>query len=388
MCSAADFQPWLPLDAIIANDGRIRRFPRGDMIIRKDEYGSSLFVILEGWSSGWPRPPPRAAGGVLRPGAGRHGFARSVGSWPDAGRRNTGRGGGRARRSGCASAPQAPCARTSTHSPRIIRPSPCVRRKCLASSRRLHAARAAPASMRAKTTRWSSSFAGRGCARSATGRSVPASASTSSIASAVCCAAAGMPDLRSRGRRGARRDRGGSLVRDLRQFRLDASLQERDRPACEHQSHHRAGAADLRGRQSSRRPAPDQQRLCARDEARRQRRAHGQPYLRQRHVRPRRNRGGFRDDASRQPARHRLCRCDPHPDASGAEIRAAGPAAGTRAQLQRNRRDHRRSRDHASGHDGLLRRSPIHQRPGRHGDQSRSLRRMRRLRAGLRERSQ
>lgn len=43
-----DFPSQLPLDGIIANDGRVRRFQRGDVIIRKGEYGNSLFVILEG----------------------------------------------------------------------------------------------------------------------------------------------------------------------------------------------------------------------------------------------------------------------------------------------------------------------------------------------------
>lgn len=45
---AAEFQAWLPLDQIIANDGRLRRYQRGEVIIRKGDYGNSLFVILEG----------------------------------------------------------------------------------------------------------------------------------------------------------------------------------------------------------------------------------------------------------------------------------------------------------------------------------------------------
>lgn len=45
---AAEFQPWLPLDQIIANDGRLRRCQRGEVIVRKGDYGNSLFVILEG----------------------------------------------------------------------------------------------------------------------------------------------------------------------------------------------------------------------------------------------------------------------------------------------------------------------------------------------------
>ncbi|MFZ0694422.1 MAG: 4Fe-4S dicluster domain-containing protein, partial [Alphaproteobacteria bacterium] len=46
--SASEFQSWLPLDQIIANDGRLRRYQRGEVIIRKGDYGNSLFVILEG----------------------------------------------------------------------------------------------------------------------------------------------------------------------------------------------------------------------------------------------------------------------------------------------------------------------------------------------------
>ncbi len=46
--AAGDFPAWLPLASIIANDGRLRRFERGEVIIRKGDYGNSLFVILEG----------------------------------------------------------------------------------------------------------------------------------------------------------------------------------------------------------------------------------------------------------------------------------------------------------------------------------------------------
>ena len=46
--AADDFPAWLPLESIIANDGRLRRFERGEIIIRKGDYGNSLFVILEG----------------------------------------------------------------------------------------------------------------------------------------------------------------------------------------------------------------------------------------------------------------------------------------------------------------------------------------------------
>ncbi|MGH6738607.1 MAG: cyclic nucleotide-binding domain-containing protein, partial [Bradyrhizobium sp.] len=45
---AEDFPAWLPLDQIIANDGRLRRYGRGEIIIRKGDYGDSLFAILEG----------------------------------------------------------------------------------------------------------------------------------------------------------------------------------------------------------------------------------------------------------------------------------------------------------------------------------------------------
>jgi Fe-S-cluster-containing dehydrogenase component/CRP-like cAMP-binding protein len=46
--SPDEFQTWLPLDKIIANDGRLRRFQQGEVIIRKGDYGNSLFIILEG----------------------------------------------------------------------------------------------------------------------------------------------------------------------------------------------------------------------------------------------------------------------------------------------------------------------------------------------------
>ena len=45
---ATEFQTWLPLDQIIANDGRLRRYQAGEVILRKGDYGNSLFVILEG----------------------------------------------------------------------------------------------------------------------------------------------------------------------------------------------------------------------------------------------------------------------------------------------------------------------------------------------------
>lgn len=44
----SEFDPRLPLDQIIANDGRLLRFQPGEVILRKGDYGNSLFVILEG----------------------------------------------------------------------------------------------------------------------------------------------------------------------------------------------------------------------------------------------------------------------------------------------------------------------------------------------------
>ena len=45
---AQDFPARLPLEGIIANDGRLRRCRRGETIIREGDYGNSLFAILEG----------------------------------------------------------------------------------------------------------------------------------------------------------------------------------------------------------------------------------------------------------------------------------------------------------------------------------------------------
>jgi Fe-S-cluster-containing dehydrogenase component/CRP-like cAMP-binding protein len=52
--AAADFPVSLPLEGVIANDGRLRRYQRGDVIVRKGDYGSSLFVILEGGAIAFP----------------------------------------------------------------------------------------------------------------------------------------------------------------------------------------------------------------------------------------------------------------------------------------------------------------------------------------------
>ncbi len=46
--AADDFPEWLPLASIIANDGRLRSFDRGEIIIRNGDYGNSLFVIMKG----------------------------------------------------------------------------------------------------------------------------------------------------------------------------------------------------------------------------------------------------------------------------------------------------------------------------------------------------
>jgi Fe-S-cluster-containing dehydrogenase component/CRP-like cAMP-binding protein len=43
-----EFPKDLPLREIIANDGRIQRFSRGDIIVQRGDYGSSVFVILKG----------------------------------------------------------------------------------------------------------------------------------------------------------------------------------------------------------------------------------------------------------------------------------------------------------------------------------------------------
>lgn len=43
-----EFPTDLPLREIVANDGRIQRFSRGDIIVRRGDYGSSVFVILKG----------------------------------------------------------------------------------------------------------------------------------------------------------------------------------------------------------------------------------------------------------------------------------------------------------------------------------------------------
>ena len=45
---ADEFPKDLPLREIIANDGRIQRFSRGDIIVRRGDYGSSVFLILDG----------------------------------------------------------------------------------------------------------------------------------------------------------------------------------------------------------------------------------------------------------------------------------------------------------------------------------------------------
>ncbi|MDH3659822.1 MAG: hypothetical protein OEU92_07310, partial [Alphaproteobacteria bacterium] len=42
------FPSSLSLQDIIRNDARIRRYRRGEMIIRKGDYGNALFVIISG----------------------------------------------------------------------------------------------------------------------------------------------------------------------------------------------------------------------------------------------------------------------------------------------------------------------------------------------------
>lgn len=44
----SDYPEWLPLEKIVAYDGRLVRRAKGEAIIRKGDYGNSLFVILEG----------------------------------------------------------------------------------------------------------------------------------------------------------------------------------------------------------------------------------------------------------------------------------------------------------------------------------------------------
>lgn len=51
-----DFPDDLALEDIIANDGRVIRYRRGDIIVRKDDYGNSLFVILKGSVRGFVTP--------------------------------------------------------------------------------------------------------------------------------------------------------------------------------------------------------------------------------------------------------------------------------------------------------------------------------------------
>jgi Fe-S-cluster-containing dehydrogenase component/CRP-like cAMP-binding protein len=45
---ARDFPALLPLAQIVAHDGRLRCYQRNEVIIRKGDYGNSLFVVLEG----------------------------------------------------------------------------------------------------------------------------------------------------------------------------------------------------------------------------------------------------------------------------------------------------------------------------------------------------
>jgi Fe-S-cluster-containing dehydrogenase component/CRP-like cAMP-binding protein len=46
--SAAGFPPTMPLRGILRNDARIRRFRRGDILIKKGDYGGSAYIVLSG----------------------------------------------------------------------------------------------------------------------------------------------------------------------------------------------------------------------------------------------------------------------------------------------------------------------------------------------------
>lgn len=56
-----DFPNDMALKDIIANDGRINHYRRGDIIVRKDDYGNSLFVILKGSVIGLATPEAEEA---------------------------------------------------------------------------------------------------------------------------------------------------------------------------------------------------------------------------------------------------------------------------------------------------------------------------------------
>ncbi len=59
----ADFPSWLPVASVIANDGRIRTFQKGETVLRKGDYGSSLFIILSGSVFGLTASAPTAGSG-------------------------------------------------------------------------------------------------------------------------------------------------------------------------------------------------------------------------------------------------------------------------------------------------------------------------------------
>jgi Fe-S-cluster-containing dehydrogenase component/CRP-like cAMP-binding protein len=61
-----DFPDWLPLERVIANDGRIRTYQKGEIVLRKGDYGSSLFLILSGSVFGLTAPAPGLAGARRR----------------------------------------------------------------------------------------------------------------------------------------------------------------------------------------------------------------------------------------------------------------------------------------------------------------------------------
>ncbi len=74
------FPSTLSLQDIIRNDARIRRFRRGEIIVRKGDYGNALFVII----SGFVRElldPAGVAGPTERKGHSRKGFVDTLQQW-------------------------------------------------------------------------------------------------------------------------------------------------------------------------------------------------------------------------------------------------------------------------------------------------------------------
>src|SRR5687767_4690402 len=46
--NADSFPKNTPLDGILRNDARLRRYRRGDVIVRQGDYGNSAFLVLSG----------------------------------------------------------------------------------------------------------------------------------------------------------------------------------------------------------------------------------------------------------------------------------------------------------------------------------------------------